>query len=120
MTSNVEVEDALVDQLQSLSTLPSPTDSEPASDGPTNSEEKRKKISSVSEFGTRELTDEGKVWDHNAWDNVAWGEEEEAEAQKAIAKQKAKPVPPEQRGEGCSGTANLKRPRMLKSSSGSC
>ncbi|ODQ67176.1 methyltransferase [Nadsonia fulvescens var. elongata DSM 6958] len=44
------------------------------------------------EFGQRVLTDEDKVWDHNAWDHVEWGEEQRLEAEEKLVKQKEAPV----------------------------
>lgn len=57
----------------------------------------KKKTSSVAAFGTRVLQSPDEVWDHNAWDNAEWNDDDEAEAAKAVAKQRLNPVPAEQR-----------------------
>eukprot|EP00051_Salpingoeca_urceolata_P002868 m.53386 g.53386 ORF g.53386 m.53386 type:complete len:403 (-) comp12378_c0_seq2:88-1296(-) len=51
------------------------------------------------QFGERQLTDESKVFNHNAWDNVAWTSEHEAQAKAAVARQKAAPTPAEKKEE---------------------
>ncbi|GAO50661.1 hypothetical protein G7K_4783-t1 [Saitoella complicata NRRL Y-17804] len=44
-------------------------------------------------FGSRLLTDEEKVFEHNAWDHVEWGPEQEATALESIERQLQDPVP---------------------------
>ncbi|KAK6042261.1 methyltransferase domain protein [Cooperia oncophora] len=43
-------------------------------------------------FGTRYLTDESRVWEHNAWDNVDWSEEMKNNAHRVIEIQKQQAV----------------------------
>ncbi|KAK6732416.1 hypothetical protein RB195_016663 [Necator americanus] len=43
-------------------------------------------------FGTRYLTDEDRVWEHNAWDNVNWSEEMEEHARKVVEIQKTQAI----------------------------
>ncbi|PIO55702.1 hypothetical protein TELCIR_22910, partial [Teladorsagia circumcincta] len=43
-------------------------------------------------FGTRYLTDESRVWEHNAWDNVDWSEEMKKDAHRVIETQKQQAV----------------------------
>ncbi|EYC07797.1 hypothetical protein Y032_0069g400 [Ancylostoma ceylanicum] len=43
-------------------------------------------------FGTRYLTDETRVWEHNAWDNVDWSEEMEEHARQVVETQKTQAV----------------------------
>ncbi|CAJ0585668.1 unnamed protein product, partial [Mesorhabditis spiculigera] len=45
-----------------------------------------------SGFGTRYLTDQEKVWEHNAWDNVEWNDEMEERAQRTVEEQRSAPV----------------------------
>jgi len=47
-------------------------------------------------FGNRYLTDETKVFQHNAWDNVSWTEEQEEEAKAVIERQLENKLPPEE------------------------
>jgi len=50
----------------------------------------------ATRLGGRLLTKETDPWTHNAWDNVAWDEEQEEAASKAIEKQQAVPITPEE------------------------
>ncbi|CAJ0608489.1 unnamed protein product [Cylicocyclus nassatus] len=43
-------------------------------------------------FGTRYLTDETRVWEHNAWDNVDWSEEMQEHARQVVETQKTQAV----------------------------
>ncbi|WKX93314.1 hypothetical protein Q1695_010955 [Nippostrongylus brasiliensis] len=43
-------------------------------------------------FGTRYLTDESRVWEHNAWDNVDWSEEMQKHAQEVVEVQRTQAV----------------------------
>ncbi|KAI9203981.1 S-adenosyl-L-methionine-dependent methyltransferase [Polychytrium aggregatum] len=52
----------------------------------------KKKVSSLSSFGTRQLQNEADVFSHNAWDNFQWGDEQEKDALEIIQKQQEKPV----------------------------
>ncbi|KAI8063151.1 S-adenosyl-L-methionine-dependent methyltransferase [Gongronella butleri] len=49
-----------------------------------------------STFGSRLLTDEDAVFNHNAWDHVEWDEEQEEYAKSQIEKHMASPVPEDQ------------------------
>ena len=49
-------------------------------------------------FGNRFLTDECKVFQHNAWDNVSWTEEQEEEAKAVIERQLENKLPEEEQG----------------------
>lgn len=58
----------------------------------SNSEEDEQSAPKCNPFGTRYLTDEARVWEHNAWDNVEWSEEMEKTARAVVEVQKMQAV----------------------------
>ncbi|RCN44647.1 methyltransferase domain protein [Ancylostoma caninum] len=58
----------------------------------SKSEEEVHEEPKCNPFGTRYLTDETRVWEHNAWDNVDWSEEMEQHARQVVETQKTQAV----------------------------
>ncbi|KAL1677109.1 S-adenosyl-L-methionine-dependent methyltransferase [Schizophyllum commune] len=48
-------------------------------------------------FGSRFLTDEGQVWEHNAWDHVPPPDDQAERVAASLAKQRSAPVPEEEK-----------------------
>ncbi|KAL5007253.1 hypothetical protein ScPMuIL_016059 [Solemya velum] len=59
--------------------------------------EQKEDISKRPAFGNRYLTDNTKVFEHNAWDNVVWDDEQEQDARQKIKQQELTQASPQDR-----------------------